>query len=278
MRVKKSQPRAGKILKIIVSVLLGIIAFLELGMVKIHTKGAWKPDYEKKDISSLITQTKLSDDDYKTLYYQTGLSRKSLEQMLANNEHSRVLDIQTAFFTRFEEQRQIFAPFTCSDRIEGNIPLASLEDGDIIISPSSHFSFLRSGHAAIVVNAKEGRIINATGFGYKSSVEDVSDLSCRPAFIVLRLKEGAEKRSEIARFSYENLLGIKYRLTAGLFEGDSADEVKSTHCGHLVWYAFNRFGYDLDSNSGPFVWPRDIANSEHLEVVQIYGIDPNKRF
>ena len=35
-------------------------------------------------------------------------------------------------------------------------------------------------------------------------------------------------------------------------------------------------GYDLDPTGGPLVTPDDIANSPYLEVVQIYGFDPDK--
>ena len=43
-----------------------------------------------------------------------------------------------------------------------------------------------------------------------------------------------------------------------------------------MWYAYNAFGVDLDSNGGLVVTPRNIANSPLVEVVQVFGIDPVK--
>lgn len=45
-----------------------------------------------------------------------------------------------------------------------------------------------------------------------------------------------------------------------------------TQCAHLVWYAYQHFGYDLDSDGGLLVTPRDLYESPLLEVVQIYGL------
>jgi hypothetical protein len=42
----------------------------------------------------------------------------------------------------------------------------------------------------------------------------------------------------------------------------------------VVWYPYERYGYDLDSDGFWLVTPKDIANSDLLEVVQVYGADP----
>ena len=69
---------------------------------------------------------------------------------------------------------------------------------------------------------------------------------------------------------------IPYDLTAGIFGPKSADKdkKKGTHCSHLIWQAYRYYGYDLDSDGGLIVTPKDIANSPALEVVQVYGVDP----
>ena len=45
------------------------------------------------------------------------------------------------------------------------------------------------------------------------------------------------------------------------------------HCSYLIWYAWNRFGYDLDSDGGRLVTCDDILNSPLVEIVQVYGLD-----
>lgn len=52
-------------------------------------------------------------------------------------------------------------------------------------------------------------------------------------------------------------------------------ELRGTQCAHLVWYAYRQFGYDLDSDGGSLVTPRDLYDSPLLEVVQIYGMEIN---
>lgn len=45
-------------------------------------------------------------------------------------------------------------------------------------------------------------------------------------------------------------------------------------CAYLVWYAWNHFGYDLDSDGGHFVTSADLLHSDLLEVVQVYAMEP----
>ena len=68
------------------------------------------------------------------------------------------------------------------------------------------------------------------------------------------------------------MIDIEYSLLAGVFDGrDTNEPLKTTQCAHLVWYAYMKFGIDIDSNGGAKTTPRDILKSEELEVVQVYG-------
>ena len=49
-----------------------------------------------------------------------------------------------------------------------------------------------------------------------------------------------------------------------------------TSCAHLVWEAYQSTGLDLDSDGGKIVTVKDLANSEYLDVVQVYGVDPEE--
>ncbi len=95
--------------------------------------------------------------------------------------------------------------------------------------------------------------------------------------MVLRVKDSsadAEKVNQIVEFAENNLLGVPYEGLAGLLT--NKNEIKKTQCAHIVWYAFKQFGIDLDSNGGLLVTPYDICNSEHLELVQVFGFDKDK--
>ena len=69
------------------------------------------------------------------------------------------------------------------------------------------------------------------------------------------------------------MLGVPYRLTTGVFSKKSPRNLKTSQCAHFVWYAYKKFGIDLDSNGGKVVKPQDIALSDKVELVQAYGFN-----
>lgn len=190
-----------------------------------------------------------------------------------------------------------------------------LEDGDILITFNSHFFGWRNGHAAIVVDAEAGRTLEALMLGRDSAILSVDDWMDRPSFAVLRLSGASkEERAQIAEYAERELVQLPYRLSAGIWEAEAYDageydagacdtgecnteacdtrayetraecaetdggaaELSGTQCAHLIWYAYEQFGYDLDSDGGLLVTPRDLYESPLLEVVQIYGMDPRE--
>ncbi|MEE1303246.1 MAG: hypothetical protein UHD64_10725, partial [Bacteroidales bacterium] len=102
----------------------------------------------------------------------------------------------------------------------------------------------------------------------------------------------------VVAFAKQNLIDIPYQLHAGIWsklsnilglkhaeiqkgqvrdmcEGKlteiSEAALSGTHCAHVIWYAYQQVGIDLDSDGGIFVTPYDIQNSPYLEVIQSYG-------
>lgn len=266
----KKKRRGLKIFFCIFSLICAMLLIFQSGMWITHQKGAWLPDYPKTDISGILEKQTLTDRDYNTLYEQTGLTKLGIDGLINAGKTQRILQIQEEFFASHDWEHENFGPFTCSDRIDTNIPLAVLEKGDIIVSANSHFSFIQSGHSAIVVDTDQLRVLNATGYGNKSSIEDITEINCRPTFMVLRVKGDREFRKKVAEYAENNLLDLDYSL----FVKNAAEEkAEATHCSHLIWYAYKQFGIDLDSDGGRFVWPKDIANSPYVELVQVYGMD-----
>lgn len=162
-----------------------------------------------------------------------------------------------------------------------------VEEGDILITFNSHFLGWRNGHAAMVVDAKRGLTLEASVLGSDTAVMSMEHWKQYPSFVVLRLK-GAdrEERSAIAEYAGEQMTGVPYRLTAGwgdwIYSAECAssqvsdtptgEAITGTQCAHLVWYVYEQFGYDLDSDGGLVVTPRDLYESPMLEVVQVYGM------
>ena len=73
----------------------------------------------------------------------------------------------------------------------------------------------------------------------------------------------------------KTILDIPYGLLTGI-PNKEPDTIKKTQCSHLVWYPYKHFGYDIDSDGSWLVTPKDIANSDLFEVVQVYGVNPEE--
>ena len=88
-------------------------------------------------------------------------------------------------------------------------------------------------------------------------------------------KNVAEKAAEYAK---EHLVGVDYNILSGVLKKDKSDEEvpKSSHCSHIVWQAYKAAGVDIDQTGGMFVTPFNVALSDKLQVVQLYGLNPRK--
>lgn len=252
-----------------------LLAVLQIGFWVADTWTPYVPDYEMEDISGILGQEELSEEDYETLYRQTGLTKLGIDGLLESGDTETVLDIQEDFFAGYELERDNFAPFTCQETVSWRnaIHMANLEDGDVIVSSGTHFSFVRFGHSAIVVNASSQHFLNAVGYDQNSALVGIGEMNVRSSFMILRLKADEETRTAIAQYARKNLVGIEYSIFAGLFGNDLSEIPSKTQCAHLIWYAYAQFGYDIDSNGGLLVLPKDIANSDLFDVVQVYGFD-----
>lgn len=234
------------------------------------------PSYSKVDITSLLQQEQLAGTDYELLFLQTGLSKSVIDFLRQRGRGGEILDIQNYFF---QEPVIVCSANTIISREERStqVCIPYVEEGDILITFNSHVLGWRNGHAAIVVDGATRSTLEARVLGMDSKVMSMEHWEKYPSFAVLRLKDATkEERSRIAEYAEKNLAGIPYHLTAGW--GDAYTEageckVEGTHCSHLVWWAYKCCGYDLDSDGGLVVTPRDIFGSQLLEVVQVHGMD-----
>lgn len=166
--------------------------------------------------------------------------------------------------------------FTMEDRVdkEDGAPLTDLRPGDILLTLSTHSIGWRHGHAGLVLD--ENTVLECTTWGRDSCTVDVDHWMTYSHYAVLRVKGATEeRRQEVATFAREHLYGVPYHLSAG-FLGKKAPDTDSTgfglQCAYLVWYAWEQFGYDLDSDGGRLVTANDLLQSELLEVVQIQDV------
>lgn len=233
----------------------------------------WEKVYEK-----LENQEGLTEKEYAFIFSETGLGKSAVDSLGGNPE--KIREYRQYYLADKDYGCVRNGVFACHEYItdsEGcaiqNPPFANLENGDIIITLSIHSLGWRHGHAAIVVDAEKGITAQAVMIGEKSALGSVNEWYGFPLVAVLRAKDvDADVRNEIARFTEEKLIGIEYSLMSGLFSGRDADTIPpATHCAHYVWYAYNCFGIDIDSNGGRIVTPKEILHSDKLEIVQVYG-------
>ena len=286
--VKKRRPWRFFIVLAAVAVFL-LLLNLFLQSVWAHRTVRFVPDYAKEDLAPLWEKAALSDDDYDLLFRQTGLSRSSVDALLAYGQagQARIEEIQDGFFTDYPVEclTLIGGRFTCEDLLVdedgsrlSSVPLAPLQDGDIIVAFSTHTFGWRHGHAGLVVDAESGITLEAVMMFSDSARQSVYHWPTYSNFIVLRVKDADEQtRQDVADFALTYLDQIPYRLTSGIF-GDKAPDPQSgtlgAQCAYLPWYAWQAFGYDLDGDGGKIVTVLDLAQSPLVEVVQFCGVDP----
>ena len=259
-------------------VLLAVLGAFGLGVrYQISRWENWYPDYEKQDISALLEKTDRTAEDYALLYAQTGLTAVGVEDTLAQeNGRETVLKIQEHYFREITVYGRYVSPIMYQERTAERATLARLQDGDILVTASTVVSWWRYGHSALVVDGAGGLLVESIGVGSDSKYNATETFVYLPNFIVLRPKADKAVKAQVVSYARENLVGLPYFFTVGILSKKSPKKIKRTQCAHLVWYAYQKFGLDLDSNGGGLVLPQDIANSANVEIVQIFGFHPER--
>lgn len=244
------------------------------------------PAAERVDISEIIEKQEWTSPEYETLTEQTGLAEVALTALDRQGRRQELFMLQEQYFSpvtiRCEPNSIISKEEFIVDEAghsAGGMNIPYVEDGDILITFCSHAFGWRNGHAGLVVDAKEGLVLEAQVLGTPSVLSSLRRWERYPSFLVLRLADADEEtRAAVAKYAKETLLGVPYHLTAGIgeaagFRKDPEEgALAGTQCAHLIWYAYRQFGYDLDSDGGWIVTPRDVADSDALIVVQKYGM------
>ncbi len=283
-KIKKTKHK-----KIIISAAVFLLIYLSIAVMNmlIEPDGYFVPDYEKTDISSILEKAFLGEEDYKELFYQTGLGKTAVDEILSGtNGKDELLKFQDNFMRKNNVLCESIGIITNQESIvndEGQAAygfnIAPYKNGYVLITKATHSLGWRHGHAAIVTDAENSETLEAIILGSNTMLQNINKWRVYPSFIMLKLKDTSpEKLDEVAQFAKNNLNDIPYGLTVGLTskKNPAPENIKSTQCSHLAWYPFMQFGYDTDSDGSWLVTPKDIANSDLFEVVQIYGVNPEE--
>lgn len=280
------------------AVLLGVFVFLGALVISLMIADAvcersahTTPSYQKIDIAELADKSgDWTEDEIRLLYRQTGLGETALikmksEKVYENNRFvplsERLKVFQEALFYEGETEHELVADVSKRDLMKDfRAPVAPvMEAGDVLVNSSTHTLGFRNGHAAILLD-EYGTVLESLELGRDSAASTNGHLWFAESsnFMLLRLKDvDKDARAQIAKDARKYLTGIPYSIAVGVFsKKDQGTSPKSTHCSHLVWQAFKNAGYDIDSNGGIVVTPRDIARSPLFEVIQVYGFDPDE--
>ena len=233
----------------------------------------------------MLEQGNLTADDYDLLFAQTGLGRLAVDKLWGENPQ-RLLELQENYFAQHYVQCDPIGPVSYEETFYNEkgpfapkFEIVDYKKGDVVLTRSTHTFGWRHGHAGLVVDDVNGYTLEAITLGEDSILQYLSKWQGYPTFIQLRLKD-AEKIIDgqrlgdlVADSAMANLKGIRYGILSDILSrGDDIEDIKSTHCSRLVWQAFEPFGYNIDSDKGLFVTPKDIADSDLFEVVQVYGL------
>ena len=259
-----------------------------------HGTECFVPDYPKEELAAAT--------DYEMIFLQTGLGPLTVQNLLEKDDMQTILDAQEDFFAPKKVNcASLIGWFTREDKLalvtakpeEGadeavarslvhtlsEYPVfADLQPGDILVTLSTHSAGWRHGHAALVLD--ENTTVESVMWGVDSTCGRVENWLDYANWAVLRVKDATpELQQQVAEYAKKELCGAPYHLSAG-FIGAKAPKTEAPyfggHCAYLVWYAWNHFGYDLDSDGGRLVTANDLLHSDLLEVVQLYGMDPRE--
>ncbi|MDF2820017.1 MAG: hypothetical protein K0R15_458 [Clostridiales bacterium] len=268
--------------------ILTIVAVLLIVAIIIYNKNLnaqyFRPDYKQEDVTSILNQEYISEEDYEYILKQTGLGKDVIDTLLQEQDGiEEIKDYQANFFGEREIVKDKINLITNEDKYISNssglpntFPMENIKDGYILITTSTFTAGYRHGHAGLVIDAENGIVLESLEPGTVSKQQKLEDWLDFPNVIILKLKGVPDaKHAKIADYASSHLRGYKYNLFSSKNKGVIKEK---TYCSLLIWQAFKEYGYNLDSDKGFWVTPEDIGNSDLLEVVYASGVDPINRW
>lgn len=244
----------------------------------------YTPTSPMVNISPLLTDKSISTNGYALLFSQTGLAKPAIDDLLSQkNGINKILYSQSCYYAKNNCFIEKLNPFTRQENLLLNysvnnktFPIVPLRNGDILLTKSTYTLYWRHGHCGIVIDAANGVTLESLEPGTFSIQQNLAKWQTYSTFKLMRLKGADQKELDtIAEYASNNLNGLKYSIFASKNHKNKLDKL---NCSQLIYQAFIHFGYDLDSDKGIFVTPEDISKSRLLDVVQIYGFNPNREW
>ena len=277
-----------KICRVITVILAVLIVFFSADFIlsEITDKWAYKDSENRDDFQWSLLEEKfensenLTEDDYDEIFLQSGLGKLAVDSLLDEGRPDKIKEYREYYLMDKEFYCYRKGVFACHEKmtdLSGEIishpDFADLQNGDIVITLSIHSLGWRHGHATIITDAENGIGVQAVMMGEKSNNTRLDTWKSFPLVAVLRpINIDVATRIQAGEFAENNLKGLYYSLSGGIFSGRDMEEIPlTTQCAHLVWYAYMACGVDIAPESGRIITPKDFLESESLEIVQVYG-------
>ena len=236
------------------------------------------------DLSGVLRKEKLNDDDYKLLFYETGLGQSCIDIIWQRQDKKElILSEQKKFYDIPDYDCHILSLLTKSEKIidkKNTAVFYDLRPGDVLLTKSTHTLFYRHGHSALVLD--EDTLLEAVAIGEPAQTVEAKNWGMYPSFIQLRIREdiagktgmrAEELGSAVASYAEKNYDDAAYSLLAGAFgHGEKSGE---TQCAHLIAAPYAQFGITVSSRDFPAT-PRSLLKSGAFEIIQYRGFDPSK--
>ena len=185
----------------ILSLFMIILFFFQF--IFCHIFSSQKIHYKKKDLIPILEKTScLTNDDYNTIFLQTGLSQDICEDLMQKNRCScnlTILQYQKEFFKKnIIKCKPLFGWFVRTDIIvdESGNPIHAPEildarPGDILLSFSTHSFGWRHGHAALVID--DNKTLESRIIGENSDLSTVDHFRQYSNYVLLRKKKDIKR-------------------------------------------------------------------------------------
>jgi len=242
----------------------------------------YTPKVHPINLSSMLEKQSFTSFDYELLFKQTGLTQPIIDELHSDPEFkTQVLAFQQDYLKEVTIKNVYLAPTTfCQFVIDPStkqnkkaFTLAPYHNGYLLFTNATQTLGWRHGHVGLVVDEIRGLTLEALRPGTVSCLQNIHKWEYYPTFKMMRLKNvSMDDLNYISQYALAQLSGLPYNILGA----KNQSTLQDTHCSLLIWQAFYHFGYDLDSNGGFFVTPKDLTCSPLLELLQTYGFNPNK--
>ena len=132
------------------------------------------PGYPMVDLTGVVARAEAGEADYRLLFAQTGLGAPAVDALLEEGRGGELEDFQARYFAPCAWKTVKGAAVVRLEVTEKDFEFAPLEKGDILLTPSSRCGGWRNGHAALVVDAEEGLVLEAYSLGCPSQLSSLS--------------------------------------------------------------------------------------------------------